>query len=237
MPADHSPYLVLAGEYAIPFEGASGMLLRAGLNFKNNADLGIMGVLSAGFGIRIKDTGFDYAFVPYGDLGVTHRFTISRGFGAASVPGGPSPDAGDFTAKRRGARAEKLSMAVAAFEPGDGVNKNLARLVSDLVEAELLKTPGFKLIERTNTKYIVSEKKLASAGLGNKERSLELARLTGARGVLYGDVLKTEKGYLIAVKLAAAATGEVLASESRPAEDDYLLPQTARELAAALAAD
>ena len=80
-PADHSPYLILAGEYGFLFAGSSGLFLRAGVNFKNYDDLGLMGACSGGFGVKLGGTGFDYAFVPYGDLGVTHRFTLGWSFG------------------------------------------------------------------------------------------------------------------------------------------------------------
>jgi TolB-like protein len=230
LPADHAPYLILAGEYALPFEGGSGLFLRAGMNFKNSADLGMLGVISCGFGVRLRGTGFDYAFVPYGDLGGTHRLTISRGFGAGALP------AVRAAGRNFGGRAEKLSLAVAAFEPGDGVNEILSRQVTDMVSTELTKAGNFKLVERTDIAYIAAEKKLFYEGLSNRARSIELARRVGARGVLYGDVIKIGNGYLIAVKLELAATGEILAVENRTAEDDFLLPQAARELAAAISA-
>lgn len=229
LPADHAPYLILAGEYALPLEGSSGLFLRAGMNFKNNSDLGMLGVISCGFGVRLRNAGFDYAFVPYGDLGGTHRLTVSRSFGAGAFPSVRA-------AGRRGGRSEKLSLAVAAFEPDDGVSEILSRQITDMVEAELRKAGKFRLVERTNIDYIAAEKKLFYAGLDNRARSTELARQVGARGVLYGDVSRIGNGYLIAVRLELAANGEILAVESRTAEDDFLLPQAARELAAAICA-
>ena len=108
-PVDHSPYLILSGEYGFPFAddadatGAnpghgklhaslsaakpnygivnSGLFLRAGFNFKNYEDLGLMGAFSAGFGVKLGAAGLDYAFVPYGDLGITHRITLGWAFG------------------------------------------------------------------------------------------------------------------------------------------------------------
>ncbi|MEI7482056.1 MAG: hypothetical protein WCK75_06875 [Elusimicrobiota bacterium] len=79
-PADHIPYLIISGEYDFRFAGSSALFLRSGLNFKNYDDLGMMGSFSAGFGVKLGDIGLDYAFVPYGDLGVTHRFTLGWSF-------------------------------------------------------------------------------------------------------------------------------------------------------------
>ena len=36
--------------------------------------------LTAGFGFRISSLNVDYAFVPYGDLGNAHRFSLSYNF-------------------------------------------------------------------------------------------------------------------------------------------------------------
>ncbi len=245
LPADHSPYLIIAGEYGIPFTAPpkapaekpgdgpvrSGLFLRGGMNFKNKEDLGLMGAFSAGFGIKFGKTGFDYAFVPYGDLGVTHRLTLGRGFGS----GAAAAPAGGADAAKVPARTEKLSLAVAAFDPGDGVPESLARQVSDLLEAELIKTGAFTLVERTKLDFILAEKKIDYAGLSSKEGAAGLAQLVGAKAALFGAVSKDEKGYIIAVKLVNAETGEILAAENKTVKEDHLFKQAARELAASLA--
>lgn len=264
LPADHSPYLIIAGEYGIPFAaepkasaeksgdgvGRSGLFLRGGMNFKNKDDLGLLGAFSAGFGVKFGKAGFDYAFVPYGDLGVTHRLTLGWGFGsvgetaaAVSTRGsilgkggrGAAPAAAGAGGGEVPARTKKLSLAVAAFDPGDGVPESLARQVSDLLEAELLKTGAFKLVERTKLEFILAEKKMDYAGLSSKEGAAGLASLVGARAALFGGVSKDEKGYLITVKLVNAETGEIMAAESRTVKEDYLFKQAARDLAASLA--
>jgi TolB-like protein len=234
MPADHSPYLILAGEYSIPFAGSSGLFLRAGFNFKNQADLGLMAAFSSGFGVKLGDALFDYAFVPFGDIGVTHRFTLGWGFGAStgargSGPGAPSVEPG---ARERG---EKISVTVATFESGAGATEGQARQISDLLESELLKTGAFKLVERTKMDFILAEKKLVYSGLAEKERSVELARLVGAKAALFGSVSRNDKGYIISVKLVDTGTGELLVVDNRSEVEDYRFKQAARELASVLA--
>jgi|GEM_PF-316389 len=48
--------------------------IRAG--YKTETDLGSLSGLSAGLAFRISDFQLDYAFVPYGDMGLTHRFSV-----------------------------------------------------------------------------------------------------------------------------------------------------------------
>jgi hypothetical protein len=49
--------------------------LRCG--YKNDSDLNGLAGIRAGLGVSFKGFGIDYAYAPYGDLGATHRFTLS----------------------------------------------------------------------------------------------------------------------------------------------------------------
>ena len=46
----------------------------------NRPDLGGLSDFSAGFGLRLGKTSIDYAFVPLGDLGLTHRISLNWRF-------------------------------------------------------------------------------------------------------------------------------------------------------------
>jgi len=58
---------------------AEPFALRAGYrtNINKNEGLGI----SAGFGLKLSDYLIDYSFLPYGDIGNTHRLSLSYKFG------------------------------------------------------------------------------------------------------------------------------------------------------------
>jgi TolB-like protein len=224
MPVDHSPYFILAGEYGFPFAGSSGLFLRGGLNFKNYDDLGLMGAFSAGFGVKLGATGFDYAFVPYGELGVTHRITLGWSFGLA--PAAPEPAIGPG----------RLTVTVATLEALDGATDTEARQISDILEAELLKIGRFKLVERTRMDFILSEKKVSFAGVAQQEGVREVAKLVGAGAALFGAVSKNDKGYLITVKMVDAESGKILVDETQAVKENYLFKPAARELAARISA-
>jgi len=51
--------------------------LRVGYSTENDLDDGV----TAGFGIDMRALHFDYAYVPYGDLGNTHRMTLTFRYG------------------------------------------------------------------------------------------------------------------------------------------------------------
>jgi len=76
---DQSTELCTGFEYNIK----KTVFLRAGYRYPlKDSDLGDQSVpnVSGGFGVNIKSLSFDYAWVPYGDLGDTHRIAITVKF-------------------------------------------------------------------------------------------------------------------------------------------------------------
>ncbi len=74
---DEKLYPSIAAEHQI----REGFVLRAGYKFGyDTSNLGSLVGLSAGFGIRVSDIGFNYAYIPFGDLGNVHRFDFQMKF-------------------------------------------------------------------------------------------------------------------------------------------------------------
>lgn len=65
----------------IEYKPMERIALRAGYASENDADNGF----TAGVGFQYNGMDLDYAYVPYGDLGNTHRVSISFGFGEQRV--------------------------------------------------------------------------------------------------------------------------------------------------------
>lgn len=71
IPGDNDVLVCLGAEYNM-----SGIFfMRAGYNSRSETDAG--GNLGAGLGLRLGNMDFDYAFAPYGELGQTHRFSVT----------------------------------------------------------------------------------------------------------------------------------------------------------------
>lgn len=68
-------YVAGGGEYFLEMTQSMGLYFRAGYNTVSNAEE-LSGV-SAGFGIELKSLVLDYAFVPMGNLGDTHRISLT----------------------------------------------------------------------------------------------------------------------------------------------------------------
>lgn len=64
--------------FGFEFKPLRFIAFRAG--YKLGTDLGILSGLTLGAGFYVFNTSIDYAFVPYGDLGNTHRISLGVGF-------------------------------------------------------------------------------------------------------------------------------------------------------------
>jgi hypothetical protein len=79
-PRDNGPYFAVGTEYQLPAMGGWSFAGRLGYNSQTLGDVtGVSGV-SAGVGLSAGGFSFDYAFVPYGGLGITNRFSLSAKF-------------------------------------------------------------------------------------------------------------------------------------------------------------
>lgn len=80
-PRDSEPYFALGTEYRIPMDPGMAFAFRAGWqNRASTVDLGGLTDFSAGGGVAFSRFSVDYAWVPFGLLGDTHRFSFSYRF-------------------------------------------------------------------------------------------------------------------------------------------------------------
>ena len=82
-PRSNNPYAALGTEYRLPVSPSLSVAGRLGFNSKTIGDVtGFTGV-ALGVGVslhQLADLSFDYAFLPLGGLGLTHRISISLKF-------------------------------------------------------------------------------------------------------------------------------------------------------------
>jgi len=78
-PSDNYPELKIGSELKM-FDVFAARLGYRYRTWATGNDLGPLSGLTAGLGIKIYEYNIDYAFIPYGDLGGTHRFSIGGKF-------------------------------------------------------------------------------------------------------------------------------------------------------------
>ena len=86
---DSGPYANVGAEFLTTYDKAATFSLRAG--YRTNVE-GKSAGLSAGLGLDMTAYLIDYAYAPMGDLGNTHRISLTFKFGAKPAP---LPAAGD----------------------------------------------------------------------------------------------------------------------------------------------
>ncbi len=80
LPVDSDPFPSIGFEFTQPFGAASKGALRAGYDVRRNKSLEGLTGLAAGGGLDLDFFRIDYAWVPFGDLGTTHRLTLAFRF-------------------------------------------------------------------------------------------------------------------------------------------------------------
>ena len=79
-PKDNEFYFNFGTQYGIEIAENLNFDFRAGYEGRNK-DIPGFNWINLGFGLKYLDYMFDYAFVPYGDIGMTHRFSFGIKFG------------------------------------------------------------------------------------------------------------------------------------------------------------
>lgn len=79
MPADQTPYVTMGGEIFTRQKGWAGFV-RLGFNQARTRSIDGLTGLTAGAGLDLERFRIDYAWVPYGDLGMMNRITLAFRF-------------------------------------------------------------------------------------------------------------------------------------------------------------
>ncbi len=86
-PRDNRPYAALGAEYRAGYGADSGFAGRLGYNSRTLGDVNGFSGMSAGAGFNFGQVRLDYAFMPFGAIGMTHRISVTAGFGKSGDPG------------------------------------------------------------------------------------------------------------------------------------------------------
>ena len=120
-PRNNGPDLGVGTEARVPFAAGDFFAGRLGYNSRTAGALPGFTGLAVGAGFSFSRVALDYAFLPMGDLGQTHRISLTLRWGPAA---GGSPtalsaarDASRKEAKTEGARCKELYGAVNCEEP------------------------------------------------------------------------------------------------------------------------
>jgi hypothetical protein len=84
-PKDNSPYVATGTEYAWHLTDAMALAGRLGYNSLTQGDISGMTGFAFGVGFGFQRFSLDYAFLPYGGVGITHRISLSFKWGSSDT--------------------------------------------------------------------------------------------------------------------------------------------------------
>jgi len=81
-PRGNAPYISAGTEHTAYRDGNMRVLLRLGASSLTLGDISGLNGVSGGLGVVLNNMAVDYAVVPFGELGVTHRLSLTMKFGS-----------------------------------------------------------------------------------------------------------------------------------------------------------
>ena len=102
----------------------------------------------------------------------------------------------------------KEKIAILAFD-ANGVEKSVAKTVSEIVATEIVNTGVFTVIERSNIKKILNEHKLQLTGITDASTASELGSLLNAKYLFLGTVGRLGGKIIITCKVVDVAHGKI----------------------------
>jgi len=111
----------------------------------------------------------------------------------------------------RTAKIDVDKVAIYAIEPDRGGQVNVS-LLQDQLEAALLETGRFKVINRKALKALLEEQALSLTGVVDEAQMVKAGKLVGARGFFYGSVEVQPGKVLLTMKLIEVESSAVVYS-------------------------
>lgn len=196
--------------------------LRCGYTTRlNGGEYAGLSGLTAGAGFNIEGFSLDYAFVPYGDLGYTHRVSLSYSFGEKVTQ---VVHIQEETSKENKPEVEekKIVLAVADLVSED-VLKSQANTISELLRTSLSNSKNLVVLERANMDKILKEQAFQKTGCTEVECAIEIGKLLNVEKMIVGSVGKLSNRFYVSIRVIDVKRGALLFSETEEVPSEVKL--------------
>jgi tRNA A-37 threonylcarbamoyl transferase component Bud32 len=116
----------------------------------------------------------------------------------------------------KGALRQRDRIVIADFDNRTG-DSTLGRTIHDLLRIDLEQSPVVTLLTAAQVREALGRMRQSATAALTPAVAQDLAQREGAKAVLTGEVVPLGSGYVVSVRLASAATGEVLAARRETA--------------------
>lgn len=164
-PRDNRPYAALGAEYRLERGGNMDYTGRLGFNSRTLGEINGFNGLSAGAGLAYKRFGLDYAFLPFGAIGMTHRISITVGF--IKPDASPVSGASDMPSAGNGPEIAEANAWLVQMNSPDWEKRRKAALELGKIGAVKAVKPLLELLDDENEK-VCAAAALALGWIGDK---------------------------------------------------------------------
>ncbi len=208
-----NPEVALGGE----FSWQQTAFLRAGYRYGfRDAKLGGLTGASLGVGLKAGSFRLDYAFLPFGDLGDSHRISLGWSFG--------SPRTG------RAAAELKRPIAVSEFE-AENVSLEDARTAAGYLRMELERSSPFRVMNVYEMRGTLARKAFSPASCPSPDCAVRMGRALNVDKLIVCSLARRNEGFFITGDLVDVGTGTVERQETIAIASADQLPTASRDLA------
>jgi len=220
-PSDDNPYISGGTEFIIPFD-KTNLFLRAGYNSRNSSSLGFRGSFTAGLGLSFTKLSIDYAYLPYGDIGDTHRMTFSYLFGKNNIRN----EEDDIIKKSQTQFLKDKKFVVIGFST-ENITENYANIIANNLE-NLIWSRNYKVISRLDIKFL----KLSKGFTFSDDKSYnDFCEKIEADYCIYGNIKKEENSITYIVKLYSVNSRYLIKSFGIKAANEYKFKEVVKKIA------
>ncbi|MFH1824167.1 MAG: PorV/PorQ family protein [Candidatus Firestonebacteria bacterium] len=176
---------------------------------------------TAGVGFNISGFSLDYAYVPYGNLGYTHRVSLGYSFGqkvnqvvqSSEIVNSSAGSLNHTGIIKTEAVEKKIAVAVIDLVAND-VSKSQTSIISDLLRTSLSNSKDLLVLERANMHEILKEQAFQKTGCTEVECAVEIGKLLNVEKMIVGSVSKLADKFYINIRVVDVETGVSLFGET-----------------------
>ena len=174
--------------------------------------------ITGGLGLKLKSFSFDYAWIPYGDLGMTHRISIGSRIGKRKVKKEVFKPVYNLVKQKMQSGVTKINIAVIDFE-AKRVPSLTAAAVSNLLRKNLINSNNYNVFDNQNAEAILGAHNIEYNSCQNIGCAVKAGKLLNVKQVIIGSLSRISNVCYIAVNLIDVESGNILDSEVQEVEN------------------
>ncbi|MCX5781973.1 MAG: PorV/PorQ family protein [Elusimicrobia bacterium] len=192
--------------------------------------------VTAGLGFNFGEFTFDYAWVPYGDLGQTHRFGLLKKFGSKHIRKKRITEKKEKQKLKQKAKevikASKDKENIAVYDlKTENVPSYIVKVASNLLRLEIIDSGVFNVVDRENIEKITSEYQTQLSGLTDQEQTVQTGKLLNARYIITGSIEDVDGQYFVLANMIDVESGKIIKSMAEKSENIDNIRQACKNIA------